>query len=344
MKDAKAGLLIAGGFLVLGILTGCQNLYPPPEPQRLATKVYIANESSNSVTVVDGATYQVIGEIDTLNHAPHDLALARNGKQLWATNLASGRVSVIDTDTLETIASIYTGKRSHVVTLTNNNKHAWVANIDENTISIIDTKIYRILGTIPVKGGPMGIAFSRDGKWAYVSTRDKNVKVIDTMAHQVIKTIPVGPNPHFLVLGPKGRIWGTNTGRNDIFLIDTKTNEVSSQIEVGPGPQQIAFGFKGTTGPLAYVTVSGINRVVVVNANSQVPTVRGHIDIGRAKEKEDDPAPSQSPNGIWANSVGTRLYVGHTVSNDLRVIDTGTNQTLASIPVGKKPIRVVASR
>ena len=344
MKVTTIGLRLAGGFLVLGILTGCQMWTPPPEPQRLATKVYIANESSNSVTVVDGSTYQVLGEIDTLKHAPHDLALTRDGKQLWATNLASGRVSVINTDSMETFASIYTGKRSHVVTLTNNNKHAWVANIDENTISIIDTKIHRILGTIPVPGGPMGIAFSRDGKLAYVSTKEKNVKVIDTMAHRVIKSIPVGPNPHFLVLGPDGRIWGTNTGRNDIFIIDSETNEVSNQIEVGPGPQQIAFGFKGTTGPLAYVTVSGINRVVVVNAYTPTPTVRGHIDLGTPKEKEDDPAPSMSPNGIWANAVGTRLYVGHTVSNDLRVIDTGTERTLAAIPVGKKPIRVVASR
>ena len=160
----------------------------------------------------------------------------------------------------------------------------------------------------------------------------------------MIKTIPVGPNPHFLVLGPDGRIWGTNTGRNDIFMIDTKTNEVSGRLEVGPAPQQIAFGFKGTTGPLAYVTVSGINRVVVVDAYRPAPKISGHIDLGKAKEKEDDPAPSKSPNGIWANSVGTRLYVGHTVSNDLRVIDTGTNQTLASIPVGKIPIRVIASR
>lgn len=332
MKKTKAGFFIVGGVLIWGLMAGCQVLMPPQKPKGPNTKVYIANESSSSVSVVDGTTFKVLGEIDTLNHATHDLSLARNGKYLWATNLASGRVSVIDTDAMETIASIYTGKRAHVVTLTNNNKHAWVANIGDGTISIIDTSIYRILGTIPIQGGPMGIAFSRDGKFAYVSSKDKFVNVVDTMSHRVIKRIPVGPNPHFLVLGPNGRIWGTNTGSNDVYMIDTRINDVVSTIEVGPAPQQIAFAFKGTAGPNAYVTVAGINKVVMVSANSPTPTILGQIDAG------------EGPNGIWANSVGTRLYVGNTKSNDLRVIDTGTNQTLATVPVGRKPIRVVASQ
>ena len=279
-----------------------------------------------------GDTYQVIGDIDTLNYGAHDLALSRDGKQLWVTNLANGRVSVIDTESRTTIASIYTGTRAHVVALTNNNKHAWVANISDNTISIIDTSIFRILGTIPVGKGPMGIAFSRDGKFAYVSTQDKMVNVIDTSAHQVIKQIPVGPNPHFLTLGPDGHIWGTNTGSNDIYVIDTTTNEIAKTIEVGPAPQQIAFALKGTAGPNAYVTVTGINKVVMVDATSPTLAIREQIDVG------------EGPNGIWANAVGTKIYVGHTKSNNVMVVDTGTSQVLSTLPVGRKPIRVVASR
>lgn len=319
-------------LLVVAQLTGCLGSTPPPKPEGLNTRVYTANESSNTVTVLDGDTYQVLGDIETLNYGAHDLALSRDGKQLWVTNLANGRVSVIDTDSRQTIASIFTGTRAHVVALTNNNKHAWVANIAENTISIIDTSIYRILGTIPVGKGPMGIAFSRDGKLAYVSTQDKMVNVIDTAAHQVIKQIPVGPNPHFLTLGPDGRIWGTNTGSNDIYVIDPATNEIAASIEVGPAPQQIAFALKGTAGPNAYVTVTGLNKVVVVSATSPTLSIREQIDVG------------EEPNGIWANAVGTRIYVGHTKSNNVMVIDSGTSQVLATLPVGRKPIRVVASR
>ncbi len=324
----SAGLVL---FLI-AFLTGCSAFAPPPKPEGLNTRVYTANESSNTVTVLDGDTYQVIGDIETLNYGAHDLALSRDGRQLWVTNLANGRVSVIDTESRKTIASIYTGTRAHVVALTNNNKHAWVANISDNTISIIDTTIFRILGTIPVGKGPMGIAFSRDGKFAYVSSQDKMVNIIDTSAHQVIKQVPVGPNPHFLTLGPDGNIWGTNTGSNDIYVIDTTTNEIAKTIEVGPAPQQIAFALKGTAGPNAYVTVTGINKVVVVDATSPTLAIREQIDVG------------DGPNGIWANAVGTKIYVGHTKSNNVMVVDTGTSQVLSTLPVGRKPIRVVASR
>jgi YVTN family beta-propeller protein len=52
----------------------------------------------------------------------------------------------------------------------------------------------------------------------------------------------------------------------------------------------------------------------------------------------------QRPNGIWANAEGTRLFVVHEASNDLYVIDTGTSAVIGTVPVGRKPIRVVVSR
>jgi YVTN family beta-propeller protein len=329
--------IIGGGYLAfsLSVLAGCTQLQERQKEQaeQPKSRIYVANESSNSVTVIDAVSFKVIGTVDAKNESTHDLSLSRDGKWLFATNLASGRLSVIDTDALETIASIPTGGRCHVVTLTNDNRHAWVANIADDNVSIVDTATYRILGTIPVGKGPTGLTFSRDGRFAYVSNQgDKTVSVIETASHRVIKAIPVGTNPHFLVLGPDGRIWGTNTGGNDLYVIDPATQEKIASFEVGPTPQQIAFAFKGMQGPNAYVTLGGANKVAVVNADPKDLRIIEHIDVG------------QRPNGIWANPEGTRVFVGHEVSNDLRVIDTGTSQVIATVPVGRKPIRVVVSR
>lgn len=309
----------------------------PAPPARLGPRIYVANESSNSVTVIDGVSFTTLGTVDARNQATHDLALSRDGTRLFATNLASGKLSVIDTNTLETIASIPTGSRCHVVTLTNDNRYAWVANIGEDNISIVDTTNYRILGTIPVGHGPTGIAFSVDGRFAYVSNQeDKNVTVVDTTSHEVIETIPVKTNPHFLVLGPDRRIWGTNTGENDIYVIDPATQTKVASIEVGPNPQQIAFAYKGMAGPYAYVTVSGSNQIVVLNTDVQNARIIEQIDVGSFQ--------AQRPNGIWASPEGTRLFVANEGSHNLLVIDTGTNEVIATVPVGRKPIRVVVSR
>ena len=314
----------------LAALAGCAEVETKEPEEATRSRVFIANESSNSVTVVDGDTFQVVGTVEARSHATHDLAVSRDGRWLYATNLASGRLSAIDTRSLETVASVATGERAHVVTLTNDNRQAWVANIGENTISIVDTTTFRILGTIGVGKGPTGLTFSRDGRFAYVSNQgDKTVEVIDTATLRVLKAIPVGTNPHFLVLGPDGRIWGTNTGGTDIYVIDPATQDKIASINVGPGPQQIAFGFKGLQGPNAYVTVAGLNRVVVVSADPRNLRILEQIDVG------------QRPNGISGNRDGTRLFVVHEVSNDLKVIDTGSSSVLATVPVGRKPIRVV---
>jgi YVTN family beta-propeller protein len=316
--------------LSLGLVAGCAEMQVKEADEASRSRVFVANESSNSVTVVDGDSFQVIATVDARNHATHDLAVSRDGRWLFATNLASGRLSAINTRALETVASIATGDRAHVVTLTNDNRQAWVANIGDNTISIVDTSTFRILGTIAVGKGPTGLTFSRDGRFAYVSNQgDKTVEVIDTATHRVLKAIPVGTNPHFLVLGPDGRIWGTNTGGTDIYVIDPATQDKVGSINVGPAPQQIAFGFKGLQGPNAYVTVAGLNRVVVVSADPSNLRILEQIDVG------------QRPNGISNNREGTRLFVVHENSNDLKVIDTGSSSVLATVPVGRKPIRVV---
>lgn len=328
-------LLLAAGLSLS--LSGClvRDEWRPPTSYQPPTtpRIFVANESSNDVSVIDANTYQPITTIPAMNHSTHDLAVTRDGRRLFATNLASGRISVIDTDRKETIASIYTGERSHVVALTNDNSQVWVANIGENTISIVDTVTFRILGTIPVPKGPTGLTFSHDGKYAFVSSQgEKTVGVIDTATHQVIKTIPVGANPHFLVVNRAGYIWGVNTGENDVYVLDPETHEKVGTFVVGDKPQQIAFGYKGTTGPLAYVTVGSQNKVVALGGEPKSLKVMDEIPVG------------EGPNGIWSNPEGTRLYVAHDKGNEIRVIDTGTGQTLATVPVGRKPIRVVVSQ
>ena len=304
-----------------------------PLSASLPPRIYVANESTNDVSVIDATTFQPIGTIPSLNHSTHDLAVSRDGRRLYASNLASGRVSVIDTVKRETIASIYTGERCHVVALSNDDSQLWVANIGENTISIIDTKTFRILGTIPVAKGPTGLTFSHDGRFAFVSGQgDKTVGVVDTATHQVIKTIPVGANPHFMVVSRDGHVWGVNTGQNDIYVLDPETHEKVGTFAVGDKPQQIAFAFKGTSGSIAYVTVGSLNKVIGLAGDPSNLKIVDEIAVG------------EGPNGIWSNQEGTRLFVAHDKGNEIRVIDTGTGQTIATVPVGRKPIRVVVSR
>src|SRR5712691_5914708 len=137
-KRPCASMLTWSLVLLLVGLAGCtavprqdastQQPQPAPParetPVQLGPRIYVANESSNSVTVIDGVSFTTIGNVDTRNQATHDLVLSRDGWPLFTTNLACRKLSVIDTNALETIATFPTGSRCHVVTLTNDNRYA----------------------------------------------------------------------------------------------------------------------------------------------------------------------------------------------------------------------------
>jgi len=318
--------------LVTPLLTACVTVEPPP-PAKLNNRVYVANESGNSVSIIDAVTLAPLRNIALELKGAHDLALTRDGRTLFVSNLLSGAVAVIDTATFEIAATIPTGNRCHSLALTNDERQLWVVNIGENNISIIDVERLRVLGTIPAGRLPGHIRFRKDGRYAYVTSQeDGQVVVVDTSNHQVVKSIPVGKLPHYILPSPDGRyLWGGNTGGNDVYVIDTETNERVGRIEVGPKPQHIGFGMRGMFGPFAYVAVEDANEVVVIDTKPGALKIVDRIKLG------------SKPNGIGASPEGGRIYVGLQGSDELHILDTGTHRVIGRVPVGIKPVGVVAS-
>jgi YVTN family beta-propeller protein len=62
-----------------------------------------------------------------------------------------------------------------------------------NTVSVINTPSNSLDGTINVGTGPIGVAFTPDGKSAYVgNNNDNTVSVINTAANTVVSAISLG--------------------------------------------------------------------------------------------------------------------------------------------------------
>jgi YVTN family beta-propeller protein len=75
-------------------------------------------------------------------------------------------------------------------------QNAYVTNRDSNTVSVIDTATNTVTATIPVGGGPIGVAVTSDGSKVYVANASSNsVSVIGTATNTVIATIPVNATP-----------------------------------------------------------------------------------------------------------------------------------------------------
>ncbi|MEV5480875.1 MULTISPECIES: YncE family protein [Streptomyces] len=101
--------------------------------------------------------------------------------------------------------------------------------------------------SIPVPGGPVGVAVAPNGN-AYVTRfTAAGVAVINTTTDTVIvPSIPVGTSPNSVSVAPNGLAYVADSGSNSVTVIDTATNSVvGATIPVGHNPIGVAVAPNG---------------------------------------------------------------------------------------------------
>ena len=204
------------------------------------TRVYVTNQLDDSVSVIDTSSNTVVDTISEFpefvfptgvaitpdgtngherdDHRHRSLAYVTNNvPDIGGSNLPASTVSVIDTASNTVVATIPVGQYPNGVATTPDGTHAYVANNaipsdgsinSPGVVSVIDTTRNKVVTTIPVGGGPVGVAITPDGTdgherdgrphqpFAYVTNLvDNTVSVIDTAGNKVVATIPVGSAP-----------------------------------------------------------------------------------------------------------------------------------------------------
>ena len=97
------------------------------------------------------------------------------------------------------------------------------------------------------QGPPQFIAFSRDGRRAYVSVWDKKEgpstpSACWTRRAKVIATIQVKTRPFLAAVSPDGKLlFVPNHDTDTVSVIDTSTDKLVTNIQVAPNPHWVAF-------------------------------------------------------------------------------------------------------
>ena len=263
------------------------------------TRVYVANTGSNTVSVFNTATGQLIDAdpnvagTQSISVGSSPSALAISGTRLYVANTGSNTVSVIDTTTNKridvnpSIFSMDIGVGSSPSALAISGTRLYVANRGGNTVSVIDTATNNVIDANPsifsmnigVGSSPSALAIS--GTRLYVANRGGNtVSVINTATNSVTNTITVESQPSSVAVSPDGtRVYVANTGTgtvsvinfntttNTYNLVDTNPNIAGTQsFFVGSSPSSVAVSQDGR---LAYVALSS-DMVAVIDTSSNV--------------------------------------------------------------------------
>jgi YVTN family beta-propeller protein len=297
-----------------------------------ARTLYVANQSSNSVSVVDTGSNQVIGGSLAVGGEPREIAISPDGNRAYVTNRVSEDIFAIDTRTNQVVGPpIQVGNDPAALAITPDGRRAFVAHLDQGTVSVVDLVANQVVGSpITVGGLPRGIAITPDGSRAYVVCKGSDsVFVIDTATNQVVgPQIEVGESPRSIAITPDGlRAYVTNSAfDDDVSVIDLLTNRtVGAPIEVGDNPSGIAITPDGSRAYVASESTGSIS-VVALAANQ----VTGEpIKVG------------VDPRSIAITPDGSRAYVTNEASGDVSVIDTVANQVIGGpIKVGGTPFGI----
>lgn len=158
---------------------------------------FVANNASDNVTVIDVVSKSIVKTI-AVGDGPVGAWPGSNGV-MYVDNETGKTVTAIDATTLQTIRTYNLGFTPAMATVAPDTT-LWITDAENGKVAIFSTERDEKIGEITVGAGTHGIAFSGDGKTAYVSNQNAGtVSVIDVATRSVKATIPVGAKPNGIV-------------------------------------------------------------------------------------------------------------------------------------------------
>ena len=322
----------------------CVTLLVLAAAARAGDRVYTADQTSNTVSVIDPATNTILGAIHLGEDVPaalsplyrgqllvHGLGFSPDHKTLDVVSIGSNSVTLIDTETNTVKGTIYVGRSPHEAFFRPDGRELWVTVRGENHVSVIDPVRQKEVRRIETANGPGMVLFRPDGRYAFVpSSFTPEMDVIDTATYRVVARVPQASpfSPNLAV--DQDEVWFTlkDSGKTQIVSA-TPPFRTITVLDTGPITNHVTF-ITNAAGRFAYVSVGGKDEVLVYRRSpGSAPTLVVTIKTG------------DLPHGLWGSADGRRVYVGLENGDAVQAIDTATNQVIATIPVGQLPQALV---
>lgn len=267
-----------------------------------AFRVYVTNERSNNISVIDGDALVVIATWP-VGKRPRGVHLAPDGRLLYVAVSGSPRLGPgVDPDRAKSLK----------------------ADKSADGIAVIDVRTGRLMRKMDVGSDPEEFAISADGKTLYVSNEDEaQASAWDIASGRRLFAAAVSEEPEGVALHPtRPEVYVTCEALGDVFVLDNQTGARRAVLRVGGRPRQVAFSRDGAW---AYVPVEGKAELAIIDAGAH-----------RLTRTISIPGPGVLPMAVALSANGSELFVSTGRGNSIAVIDRAQLTISASIPVGTR--------
>ena len=293
-----------------------------------------------------------------------------SGATLLISNTKSESASVIDTETLEVVATIPLGKgKPNRIVFQPDGKIAWVVYDKSHDLGVIDVDARRLIKRVKIGGNPYNLAFTPDGShlivldWASDSSTDE-VIFYDLKSEKIDWRVEVSTWPAHAIFSRDGKLlYVSGETAGDVTVIDVTKRETVARLVHGGGDAmglalspdgRVLYAAAGenravikidtaTNKELARIKLPGIVHEATLTADgkymyttlrkaNRVVVVRTADDkiVATIPQKGYPDLVTMEPSGRYA--LVTNRYADH-----VSVIDLATHAQVRAIPVGKAP-------
>ena len=310
-------------FMVLPLLAA---LLTGASPAAAAT-LFITNTKSDSVSVIDTDTLEVVGTIPVGKGKPNRIVFHPDGKAAWVVYDKSHDLGVIDAEGRKLLRRVKIGGNPYNLAFTPDGRHLlvldWSSDTSNDEVIFYDLKAEKIDGRVEVSTWPAHGVFSRDGKLVYVSGETAgDVTIIDVTTRTTVgRVVHGGGDAMGLAVTTDGKTLYAAAGENKAILkIDTATNKIVGET---PLPGVVHEATLTLDGKYLYTTLRKINKIVVVRT---------------ADDKIVATIPQKGfPDLVTMEPTGRHALVTNRWADLVSVIDLTSHTQVRTIPVGKAP-------
>jgi len=232
----------------------------------ITNKLYVANQFSNTISVIDIDKSKVEKNIDVEN-SPYDVDVNPFSNRIYASNRESDTISVIDGFTNKELTNISVGDSPLGIGSNLGRGWVYVANLDSNTITVIDAIDNHIIKNLKYASLPYDIVTNPLTNRVYVSDLGKdNVLVLDGSNNTLVSTIHVGSKPSVLAINTQtNTIYVSNFSNDTVSVINGTSNKIETTVKVGHNPVGIAVNPRINK---IYVNNMADNTISVINGTT----------------------------------------------------------------------------
>ncbi|MEU3214458.1 YncE family protein [Streptomyces sp. NPDC006971] len=310
-----------------------QDVYAADRPGKLSpvvrnfpSRVYVPNTNSDTVSVIDPATYKVIRTIK-VGRQPQHVVPSWDMKTLWVNNDLGDSLTAIDPATGKVGPTVPVSDPYNLY-FTPDGKYAVVMASMDRELVFRDAHTMKTVKTVPVSCAGVNHAdYSADGRYFIVSCEfSGELLKVDTARMKVVgqQKLPLhGAMPQDVKLSPDGgTFYIADMVANGVWVLDGEKFTTPKLLPTGEGAHGL---YVSRDSKEMYVSNRGEGTISVFDFAQRKVSKKWRLPNGG------------SPDMGGVSADGKVLWLSGRYNSEVYAIDTDSGKQLARIPVGSGP-------